>query len=91
MICYKNCLNKNSFGECRSTVCCNPEARSYSKTVYIDVPSYTMADTYVEKANPCEELLEELEALFAKKETPITIMGFLATKEYADFKKKWLN
>lgn len=45
----------------------------------------------ISKTNQIEKLFEELEALFAKKETPITVMGVLETKEYSDLKKKWLN
>lgn len=35
------------------------------------------------------KIFEEFEALVAQKDMPITTMALLATKEYADFKKKW--
>lgn len=38
-----------------------------------------------------EDLFEEFEALVTQKDMPITTMALLATKEYADFKKKWAN
>jgi hypothetical protein len=38
-----------------------------------------------------EDLFEEFEALVTQKDMPITTMALLATKEYADFKKKWVK
>lgn len=47
--------------------------------------------SYRKASEVIEDLFEEFEALVTQKDMPITTMALLATKEYADFKKKWVK
>ena len=85
---------------------CNTNRKCYMSTFVYDVKNYKEENSIdyddaittvynliygIETGDRAADFFEEFEALVTQKDMPITTMALLATKEYADFKKKWAN
>lgn len=63
-------------------------------TIYFDdaiIVVNELLDKIAVQGTQSATIFEEFEVLVAQKDIPITITALLETKEYADFKKKWVK